>query len=214
MENEYFVYVSISNYIYIGLVLAACVIGVINWLKLNAALKVLVVFLLVTLASELLSILTENNSLIYTVYTPLHFLLLSLIFLLWLRGRIKYVIIASALLFCAIYFIYVNVKKADRSPYELIVIDAFLLVIFSIAGYNQLLLEPAGASFLKSSRFWFFSSIIIFFCGSFVLWISYPFLLNQPLSFTIKFYFLGWTLNMIQYSLMAKALLLKHNSER
>lgn len=199
---------------YAALLFAGCVIGALNLYKLSAPLKILLVFLFITFANEIFSILIkENNSLLYTIYTPLHFLLLSLVFFLWLKGRIRHVIIAAGIIYTTVFLIYMNVTDRSRSPYELILIDAFFLVTYSIAGYYQILLEPESRNLSKSSRFWFYNAVIIFFCGSFVLWISYPFLLNQPLSYTIKFYFLGWVLNMLQYSLMAKALLLKNNKE-
>lgn len=199
---------------YAALLFAGCFIGALNLFKLSAPLKILTFFLFITFVNEILSIfIKENNSLLYTIYTPMHFLLLSLVFLFWLKGRIRYVIIASAIMYTTLFFIYMSVKDGSRMPYELILIDAFFLVSYSIAGYYQILLEPESRNLSKSSRFWFYNAIIIFFCGSFVLWISYPFLLNQPLSYTIKFYFLGWVLNMIQYSLMTKALLLKKIKE-
>lgn len=199
---------------YAALLFAGCFIGALNLFKLSAPLKILTFFLFITFVNEILSIfIKENNSLLYTIYTPMHFLLLSLVFLFWLKGRIRYVIIASGIIYATLFLIYMNVTDRSRSPYELILIDAFFLVIYSIAGYYQILLEPESRNLSKSSRFWFYNAIIIFFCGSFVLWISYPFLLNQPLSYTIKFYFLGWVLNIIQYSLMAKALLLKKIKE-
>lgn len=211
MDTNYYIYIQVSHYLYTALLLVCVLIGIFHFKKLSAPFKVLTVFLALTFADEIISaILAVNkisNSLLYTLYTPFHFLLLSLVCFLLSKTKFnRTLIIIFAALYSLFYFIYLSNFSGKKLPFELILVDAFLLVCYSILGYYQLLQQP-DENILKNSSFWFYNSIVIFFCGSFVHWLSYPFLLNQPISFTIKFYFLGWIMNLIQYSLMAKTLL-------
>lgn len=217
-NNTYFTYIQISNYIYIALLLVSALIGVFNFQKLSTPFKILTCFILITFADEMISsVLVANNlknHLLYTLYTPLHFLLLSSVFFLLFKSRFnKRLILILGIAYTLFYFFYLFYHVAKRLPFELILIDAFFLVTYSVMGYYQLLQHPDEKNILKNSSFWLYSSIIIFFSGSFIHWISYPFLLGQPISFTIRFYFLGWLMNLIQYSLMLKSILQEKNNK-
>lgn len=217
-NNAYFTYIQISNYIYIGLLLVCSLVGVLNFKRLGTPFKILTFFFIITFADEMISsvLVAHNlkNYLLYTLYTPFHFLLLSSVFFLLLKSKLnKTLILFIGIAYTLLYFIYLFYHLAKRLPFELILVDAFFLVCYSVMGFYQLLQHPDEKNILRNSSFWLYSSIIVFFSGSFIHWISYPFLLGQPISFTIRFYFLAWLMNLIQYSMMLKSILQEKNKK-
>lgn len=166
-------------------------------------LYVSVSFITETLGYYSLYISSEKkvNFLLYNIYVPTSFLILSLFFYIIINNKnIKEIIylLTFLLIFIHIFFIFdsINIKF----DFRLFLLSIFLLSIYSILFLRQILYSEE--SIYLNPHFWIVTGILFFYSGYFFLsgFINYISLKDPALA--RKLYTINHLLNIIYYSLV------------
>lgn len=174
----------INDIVYLFILLLDSVYGLIFYKKCNLVFRLLAILLLLTFISEtvslVLSLTIKNDSLPEKIYTPVHILLFSAIYyelLQTLSYKRTIVLLSSIVLLSALVVILVNSKK--ELPSWIIMMDAAMLVIYSLLYFFELIQDPREDNILSSGSFWLNTSVVIYFIGTFIFFASFEYLLHH-----------------------------------
>jgi hypothetical protein len=188
------------------------IIGLLHFKRLNSPLKVIWAYCLLSVVSEqIIFFLWKhhiNNMPFFHVFTVLEFLLFYLFFKLELgnsfnKPYIKLIAIAFPI-FCllnAVFFQNILEINTNTRPME-----AAILIFFTGRGMFLSLTSNNTSTFVFNYFVWVCGALLIYFCGSFVLFIITKFLNHSNMSA----YKIGWSyhaiLNIIFYCFFSIAI--------
>jgi len=186
----------------------AALAGWVRWPKLSWAMRWLSIYVTLVLLIEVLAKLhlyvwtDSDNVYLMHIYSPLEFILVSLFYLrvlpLTSEGKkwFRYFIIFLGVLLVAYSVFHLTVNTGDQVfRYELLskaVVNAFLIVYASIF-IIQSLLNPGHFLDRASSLFVVNAAIMLYFAGTFVIFITLHYLMESELGQTVYF----WLINVL-----------------
>ncbi len=197
------------TYCYWGLLGIAFFIGIINYNRLTPPFRILTLLIFITLCNECLAIYMARvyryNLILYHIYTPLHAVLVGIIYAKLLRKKENkwFVVIATI---TAVAFALVNtffIQGINRYPhYDLIVISIFY-VSYALLGNFEMIRFSRVQHLLRTSIFWLNSGILIFFSINFILWSLYDYLTRIKSPVMSDLFMILYVLNFVLYVFFA-----------
>lgn len=202
----------IRNIIYLSIILIAALFGIVNIKKCNTAFKLLTYFLCYTFLSEttaqIFSHVLKNNSLIHKIYLPIHVVFFCGIYYnLFIENSLKKICLYTLVILFAFVVLLEVINKQAILPAYGIMVEAIVLVAFSILYFYQLLINPSEKKIIQTGEFWLNSSVLFYFSGSFLFWCTFNYFFHHKLSFA-PYMIMLWVLNLIHYSILSLALFL------
>ena len=174
----------IDNIIYLVILLLDSLFGLIYYKKCDCSFRLLTILLVFTFISETISLVlssvTKNDSLPEKIYTPVHILLFSSIYYILLRSPSyqKIIVTLGSVVFIGALVV-ISMYSRRELPSWIIMIDAAMLVAFSILYFFELIHEPTEDKILTSGPFWLNTSVLIYFSGTFIFFASFEYLLHN-----------------------------------
>lgn len=202
--------------IYFVILCLAAITGLIQYKKLDKASKLIVVYLVITSISEGLalfgSLMYKNNLVIYHLYCPIQFLLLSIYFNLspdqkkinaagWIIGL-------SGLMLSIINSIFFQPPLKELNT-NFIVIESFLIIGMSLFSFYRLLASDIIYIHLVP-KFWFSSIFLVFWSFTFFYWLVGVVIYKSMPDMAFWLNIMIWFINIVTYSAIA-AVFLSYN---
>ena len=143
------------QYIYYLIIVAGCIIGLKNWVKLGQASRWSVGLLLITLFSESMAMFiakkTANNLWIYHIYIPIQFILVTKSY--WNELRFKNVrLINLSFIFISVFFFLLF--QRFKLPSYSITLACLLYILWSLLFFTKLLKNVTDESVFHYPLFW------------------------------------------------------------
>lgn len=203
---------TIRFFIYLLLLFAAVIIGIVRFKKMTPPFRILFYLLVCTLISEIVTrVLAKsirNSSPAYHFYLPIQFILLFLIYSLLFRINEKRITFAAICGFIIISFLNsFYFQGILRFPSNIALLSSGIFIVFSLFYFKRMLQGVEQESIFRQGAFWFNSGVLIFFTTTFLFWGFYNFLLKnhistKPISTVIYF------INILIYLMFCVGLLL------
>ncbi len=178
----------------------------------NLSLKVLFIYILLSILVEILtgylSINNINNLFIYYYFSFLEFVLFVIIYFhilnIYRKKMLMWCIISIFGLICLIDFLLLG---GDNKMNELSRnVESVSLITLSIFYFNSLIKNSDGQNLLQQFSFWFNSSIIIYFSGSFFIFLFSNYMLDESPDTFFAIYAIHSIFNIIFNILLAISL--------
>jgi hypothetical protein len=163
---------------------SAAFLGLFYFRKSGILFRLLTLYLLYTLISEVVSYISsrlfQNNSLVQKIYLFVEIIFISGIYYsLFKYSRKKRIILfLSSFLFLFCFFYFILDKQALLPGYPL-TLESIMLIIFSVMYFYQLLKYPYEHDLLSMGEFWLNSSVLVYSTGSFVFWVTFHYLYSH-----------------------------------
>lgn len=164
------------------------IIGAFIFKKMNAPFRYTWLFLLLTLFSEGIGLLTtyffNENLTVYTIYSILLPIAIFLIFyfLQEKKNQNKY-LFSLGFLFAFIIFNTIYIQSEEPLPTNNQQATCLYFILLSVFQYNQLLKGPAEVPLSRNSEFWLNTTLFIYFSGTFVPWVVFNMFLKSAADF-------------------------------
>lgn len=163
---------------------SAAFFGLFHFRKSGILFRLLTLYLLYTLISEVVSFYSSkifhNNSLVQKIYLFVEIIFISGIYYLLFRysRKRRIIIVLAAFLFLFCFFYFILDKQAILPGYPL-TLESIMLIIFSVMYFYQLLKYPYEHDLLSMGEFWLNSSVLVYSTGSFVFWVTFHYLYSH-----------------------------------
>lgn len=206
---------------------AAAVAGLIAYRKLGRGFRYLSLYLLMVTVVEVLAKLhlyvwtDVNNLYLLHIYTPLEFLLLSLVYREWLnpgrKGKKLFNVYIGGVTAGIVYYsIYELGLPHANDPVDFRLYSK-ALVNGSIITYSSLLVIKVirkPVLFLEKDSFVLYvnSAMLLYFSGSFVVFLAITYLMRNDISETIYFWLINMILTFVLHTVCLFALWRKNRS--
>lgn len=206
----------------VALLFVAVLIGTLTYSRLSPGIRLFWYYLVMALVIEVLAkynayILKKDNVYLLHIYTFFEFLTLSLFFRktlalppLW-RRIFLWGIIAVAIMLAVYSFMDIQVwhqEKIVRQYFHFYskITTNFLILFFCVLFFLRL----AGGKIPSDSKvlFWLYSGLLIYFSGSFVIFMAINELIRTPLSKSIVLWLLNAALTFLFYGIINAAFLI------
>jgi hypothetical protein len=184
--------------VYFAILLSASIFGVVNFKKLTTPFKILTLFLLYTLISEVVArifaIKFRNSDPVYHVFVLANYYFYAAIFFYLLkRSVIRRLVLWSAVPFTCFWLINIIFFQHPRDfPSYSLMVSCILYVIYSLILFLQMLETPTEVAIFKQNIFWFnisalFYSVVIVAFFSISGYMVKHNINNYPLSRVVDF---------------------------
>ena len=172
----------VSTFVYLLIILVFSIIGILKFKYCDITFKLLTALLFYTFISEVISTFLEytsgNNSIPQKIYTLFHIAIFtSIYYTIFDQPLIKKIVLFVGVIFFLYALYYIIKFNKSELPSYLIMLDAIILVFFSILYYFELVLNPNVENILSSGNFWLNTSVILYFTGVFIFFASFNYLL-------------------------------------
>ncbi len=187
-------------------ILSICfLIGLIYYKYLKYPERIFLGYIIITFFVEWIGYYTlylspekKVSRLLYNIYLPTQFVLISLYFYQFIKNdRIKKLLILLTISFLCLFLSFILV---GYSFFKTLMFSNFILSIYSIA-YFRLLLKTEE-DVLLNPNFWIVTGILFFNAGCFFLSSFIIYISQQNLELAQKLYTINHLLNIIYYSLV------------
>ncbi len=184
-------------------ILFPIIISFIRFQHLGIELKTLSVFLYITAVFEIIFIILANYSInnlpFFHLYAIIEFSFLGVIFYrVFTRPSFKKAIIVTIIAFAA--FAVINALFI-QSIYEFNTIaravESFLLILLALLFFYKVFQESTVKRLERYPMFWISSGILVYFCGSFFLFIFSNYILGQSGDMLHAYWGIHSTLNIV-----------------
>jgi hypothetical protein len=194
------------NYTYYFILILSCVLAWLNFKKFDASFKILAVLLTLTVFTESMAyyyaIKYRNNSIVYSIVTPIQFYLFSAIYSVQLSHErvMKYV-----LWFFILAFSFITIYKFStedmfaRFPTGLVMIESLFLYILVLMSFLYLAYENGSQLLVNNGMFWLNTGLVFFLTSTFLIWGFHEILIDKK-NINAIFKFVLLFSNMILYS--------------
>lgn len=200
--------------IYLLIILAGFVIGIVNYKKLTIPFRYLVFFLLLTFISEvssrLIAIRLHTSAPVYHWYVLLLVVFFSLIFYHFIVNRfIRLVIVVSAVAFCGLSILNTLLyQHLSTFPSLSIVVADILIVIYSLLFFKHTVDEKI--IFNRNIIFAFNISVLLYFTIQVFNWGFFNYFLKHRMKTMSD---VGYVANVLFYSALAVIILQAHEKK-
>ncbi len=196
------------SYIYLSILSISSVIGLICYFLFSKPLKIVSLYVVLTLIIELIgyyclyfSLERKVNVYLYNVYIPIGFSLLSLFFYLIVKSQfIKRIIFLVIPIIVSVNIFFIIQSPKPELNRGLFLYLKGLLIIYSIIYLHQIINSEESIS--SNSNFWVVTGIIFFYSGYFFLSGFIDYISKNNLQLAQKLFILNPLLNIIYYSLI------------
>jgi hypothetical protein len=203
METEF--------YIYLGLLVMACLVGFFRFHRLGNAFRMLVMLISFTIISEIvgrwLSYRIHSSIPSYHFYVLVSFWMYSYIYQKLLHNlRQRYFVLFISILFSLFSILNtIAFQKIMEFPSNAILVSSMLLVVYSVMLFRQMLDESPGRQVIREGYFWMNTAVLFFFSIQTFDWGLYNYLLKRGIDLTPIVNF-GFIASLIFYSLLGFSL--------
>lgn len=165
------------NYSYYFILVLSCFLAWFNFNKLNASFKILAVLLTLTVFTETMAyyyaVKYRNNSIVYSIFTPIQFYLFSFIYSVQLSHErvMKYVLWLFILAFSLITIFKFSTEDIyARFPTGLVMIENLFLYILVLISLLYLAYENGTQLLVNKGMFWLNTGLVFFLTWTFLIW--------------------------------------------
>jgi len=134
------------------------------------------VVLISEITAEVLAHTIRNNCMVYHVFAPLHFIIISAIYyhLAAENSQFKYFTIFSCLfIFVASLLNTIYLQPISIFPSNIILANSVFFLMYTLFTFRQMLQTVSTVSLLKQSIFWFNAANLIYISITFFYWALY-----------------------------------------
>lgn len=196
------------NYIYLSILSISCLIGLISYFHLSKSIKIVFIYVVLTLIVELIGYYSlyfsserKVNVYLYNVYIPVGFSLLGLFFCSIMKTQfIKRIIFLIIPIIVSVNIFFIIQSSKPELNRGLFLYLKGLLIIYSIIYLRQIINSEESIS--SNSNFWVVTGIIFFYSGYFFLSGFIGYISKKNLQLAQKLFILNPLLNIIYYSLV------------
>lgn len=196
----------IPNYIYLSILSVCFLTGLACYKSFHSPSNIILAYVIITFFTEMvghyslyLSPEKKINALLYNIYLPIGYLLLSLFFSKIIEKKmISKVILAFIPIVVAIIIFKSN--TLFRFYPQLYLFSKATLIVYSIAYFHQILAEENDI--YSNPHFWTVTGILFFYTGYFFLSGFIIYISQKDLELASKLFTINHLLNIIYYSLV------------
>jgi hypothetical protein len=197
----------------LGILLAGCIIGAMNYKSSKKPFRILLLLLFLTLVEESLAEycahVYSTNLIVYHFFIIIEYSLFALIFYYILENKyFKYFILSTLIVFAPLSIlnsIYIQRFSDDEVNSTAILTESILLVLYGLQFLYELLKKPVYDKIYIIPEIWFVLGIIFFYSTNIFFWGFYRNIIADsryyPLFYQILFYE-----NLILYGMCAISL--------
>lgn len=193
----------IRLYVYLGILTLTTVLGAIRFRTLDKGGRVICLLLVLTLISEsiayLLAFKTGSNIIVYHIYNPIEFFLLSLYFNftidIFRRKHVGIYIGFFALLMGVLNSLYIQPITEFNTYYLLF--EGLCIISISLFSFYQLMLKDTYTSPVADPHFRISFLLLFYWCITFISWGVYEMVDTAKSNYIIGL--ILWTANIIFY---------------
>jgi len=193
------------------------IIGIFYIRTFNLVLKVLFCYLFFSFLFEIYTIyliqLNQYNLFSYYLFSVVEFSIFTFIYMTLFRFKQKLSIsIIFILIFILVAYIDYNHINGHEHMNELSRnVESIILIIFAILFFRHIILNPLKENLVTSYSFWFNTAIIVYFSGSFFIFLFSNYMLDKSPSTFLAIYAIHSFFNITFNILLAVALTKKTN---
>lgn len=146
----------------------------------------------------------SGSLLIYTAYSLLEYLLISLFYYLLARDALhRKIIFGVSIAFVCFFFGLLRFNKDSPSNFSVIsVVESIVLVLWVLLYFRQLITHQLYVDLKKSPPFWISVGFLLYFLGTFFLFASFTLLLTDQKVAVMFYEYINSALNILNHLLI------------
>lgn len=197
--------------VYLSLLLLVFITGLVRFKKAGLPFKILILYLGVTwvqeLASRIIAMMVHTNMFVYHITIPIEFLVFTIIYYHYFKGRIKKNLLYFAvpvLLFAAVNSLYI--ENIHLFPSNFAMLTQIIYCMYALLGFRQMLLQPTRQPLHRQSFFWLNLAVVIFSTTLFIYFGLPNYIVSHKLPYRLIYIF-NYIINYVFYTLIGIAII-------
>lgn len=193
--------------IYIVLLAGVSIIGISRYRIIDTPAKIIVILLTLTTISEtlaqILSLTIKNNLLVYHIFSPIQFVLLSLFFnyqiSFFKKHYIGIVLAVIGLVLSVINSIFIQHPLTTFNSYFLVV-ESILVIGMTLCYFYDFLNTTHITKQFTTPHFWMACILLLFWSFTFFIWLVGETIPSVTANYVTLIRYMMYTINMITYT--------------